>query len=297
MEIEKKRMRRILNISLLMLVMVAAGSAQDSKRPFQQLDDEVKKQRAGWARSKQEYATAFNAERGRLGDRFEEELFKYLGKDVEKHYWVSSFLEAPSYLHGHERLPYLALVIKQQALSLLRNKTDEKSLGNTVSLSVTAAILSEELGLTALADGYKQDAEKILATDSTYSGYFPAGNEYGRCLYASIGTDRKTPCNKDDALIRPVKQPIRGGMLDGKAISKPAPVYPEEAKAQRLSGEVKVEVLIDEEGKVESARAVSGQPLLQEAAVQAALQARFSVTRLSGQPYKVIGLLTYVFKQ
>lgn len=289
-------MENFLKIILLLLVMVVAVSAQQSKPPFHQLDEEVQKQRAGWAGSKQELAAAFNAERVRLGVRFEEELLKYLGRDIDKHYWVSSFLEAPSYLQGNERMPHLALLIKQQALSLLHNKTDEESLGDTVRLSVTASILSEELGLHSLADAYKRDAEKILAADSNYTAWVPGMDEYDRCLYASVGTERKAFCKKDDGQNRsPLRRPISGGILNGKAISKPAPVYPEEAKAKSLSGVITVEVLIDEAGKVESARGVGGPALLQEAAVNAARQARFAPTRLSGQPVKVIGVLTYNF--
>jgi TonB family protein len=91
------------------------------------------------------------------------------------------------------------------------------------------------------------------------------------------------------------RAPISGGVLNGKAISKPAPVYPAIAKAARASGTVVVQVTIDEEGEVISARAVSGHPLLQQAAVKAAYKARFSTVRLSGQPVKVTGTLTYNF--
>ena len=58
---------------------------------------------------------------------------------------------------------------------------------------------------------------------------------------------------------------------------------------------VVVQVTVDEEGKVISASAVSGHPLLRQAAVQAAYQARFSPTLLSGQPVKVTGTITYNF--
>jgi outer membrane biosynthesis protein TonB len=44
-----------------------------------------------------------------------------------------------------------------------------------------------------------------------------------------------------------------------------------------------------------SAKAVSGHPLLQAVAVQAARQARFSPTKLSGQPVKVTGVIQYNF--
>lgn len=88
---------------------------------------------------------------------------------------------------------------------------------------------------------------------------------------------------------------ISGGVLDGKAISKPAPTYPAIAKPVRASGTVTVQIVVDEEGKVISASALGGHPLLQQAAVDAARQARFSPTRLSGQAVKVSGVVTYNF--
>jgi protein TonB len=89
--------------------------------------------------------------------------------------------------------------------------------------------------------------------------------------------------------------PVSGGVLNGKAISKPQPAYPPIAKAARASGTVTVQIVVDESGRVISASAVSGHPLLQQAAVSAARQARFSPTLLSGQPVKVSGVITYNF--
>ena len=88
---------------------------------------------------------------------------------------------------------------------------------------------------------------------------------------------------------------FQGGTLNGKAVSKPVPAYPPIAKGARASGTVVVRVVVDEAGRVESAEAVSGHPLLQQAAVEAARQARFSPTLLSGQPIKVSGTITYNF--
>jgi protein TonB len=93
----------------------------------------------------------------------------------------------------------------------------------------------------------------------------------------------------------PRRAPISGGVLNGKAISLPKPPYPPIARAARAAGTVTVQVTIDESGKVISARAVGGHPLLQQAAVQAAYGARFSPTQLSGQPVKVTGIITYNF--
>jgi protein TonB len=56
-----------------------------------------------------------------------------------------------------------------------------------------------------------------------------------------------------------------------------------------------VQILIDEQGRVISAKATSGNPLLQGAAVQAAYRALFTPTILSGKPVKVTGSITYNF--
>jgi len=93
----------------------------------------------------------------------------------------------------------------------------------------------------------------------------------------------------------PPRAPISGGVLNGKAISLPKPAYPPIARQAHASGTVVVQVTIDENGHVISARAISGHPLLQAVSVGAARGARFSPTKLSGQPVKVTGVITYNF--
>ena len=88
---------------------------------------------------------------------------------------------------------------------------------------------------------------------------------------------------------------VSGGVLNGKAISKPQPPYPAIARAARASGVVVVSVTVDESGKVISARGVSGHPLLINAAVQSAYGWRFSPTMLSGQPVKDNRTITFNF--
>jgi Ca-activated chloride channel family protein len=89
--------------------------------------------------------------------------------------------------------------------------------------------------------------------------------------------------------------PVSGGVLNGKAVSLPKPIYPLAAQNMGAAGVVTVEVVVDETGKVISARALSGHPLLQTACVNAARLARFSPTILSGQAVKVLGTITYTF--
>ena len=87
------------------------------------------------------------------------------------------------------------------------------------------------------------------------------------------------------------KGPISGGMLNSKAIYMPVPEVP----GGEASGVVLVAVLVDEQGTVVEARAVSGPPPLHNAAVAAARLARFSPTLLMGEPVRVSGTLSYNF--
>lgn len=98
----------------------------------------------------------------------------------------------------------------------------------------------------------------------------------------------------EDYTVRP-PAPISAGVLNGKAVSKPPPHYPADAKAIGASGMVIVQIVVGEDGTVESAQAASGHPLLLAAAVEAAKKAMFKPTSLSGQPIKVSGVLTYNF--
>lgn len=88
---------------------------------------------------------------------------------------------------------------------------------------------------------------------------------------------------------------VSQGVLTSKVLNLPRPNYPPLAKQIRLQGPVSIQVLIDENGKVVSAKALSGHQVLVNAAEAAALQARFSPTLLSGQPVKVSGVIIYNF--
>jgi TonB family protein len=91
------------------------------------------------------------------------------------------------------------------------------------------------------------------------------------------------------------RRPISGGVLNGKAISLPKPDYPAEAREAKAGGTVVVQVTIDESGVVTDAKALSGNPLLLQASINAALQARFTPTSLLGEPVKVTGVIVFTF--
>ena len=84
-------------------------------------------------------------------------------------------------------------------------------------------------------------------------------------------------------------------VLNSEAKLLPKPTYPRMAIQIHLQGTVAVQVLIDETGKVVSAKAVSGHPLLVPEAVRAATGARFSPTIIGDQAVKISGVITYNF--
>jgi protein TonB len=112
----------------------------------------------------------------------------------------------------------------------------------------------------------------------------------------SVKSDGDAPAPAATTPVRtgPLK-PISGGVLNGKAISLPAPSYPDIARRAGTAGVVEVEVVIDINGKVISAKATSGPSLLRQPAEMAARLARFGPTLLSGQPVRVTGVITFNF--
>jgi outer membrane biosynthesis protein TonB len=90
----------------------------------------------------------------------------------------------------------------------------------------------------------------------------------------------------------PEKKCFDAGIVNKKAIYLPKPVYSPDIKA---SGAVEVRIVIDESGKVISAKAVSGHFLLRPFAESAARQAKFNPTNDVGK-IRIKGVLVYDFK-
>lgn len=83
--------------------------------------------------------------------------------------------------------------------------------------------------------------------------------------------------------------------VNSNATNLAIPTYPAAARAVRASGAVNVQVKIDEDGEVVIANAVSGHPLLRQAAEKAAKESRFLPTTLAGQIVTVTGIIVYNF--
>jgi protein TonB len=79
--------------------------------------------------------------------------------------------------------------------------------------------------------------------------------------------------------------PVAGGRFEEpKLLSSPAPTYPQAAMMQHIQGDVTVDALIDGTGHVSVAKVISGNPLLQQAALAAVRTWKYQPARLDGDP-------------
>jgi TonB family protein len=178
-----------------------------------------------------------------------------------------------------------------------------------VALIVTRGFRRDENAATEPATATASPSEAMTSSESstTSSEGKPASlsettpsNQPTNKKEQEIPTLKGAPTEKSLSAPTPVEKatphaPISGGVLNGKAIYLAKPAYPPSARAAHASGSVTVQVLIDENGKVLTAHAVSGHPLLQASAISAARASKFTPTKLSGQQVKVSGVIVYNF--
>jgi len=88
---------------------------------------------------------------------------------------------------------------------------------------------------------------------------------------------------------------IGGDIAEPKKIRDVRPVYPQEAKDAGVQGIVILEVTIDPQGDVSDARVLRSVPMLDEPALDAVQQWRFTPTVLNGQPVPVVMTVTVNF--
>jgi len=116
-----------------------------------------------------------------------------------------------------------------------------------------------------------------------------AGGEDGGVLGGVLGgmpSGPAAPPPPPSATKKTVRR-VGGDVKPPRQLVRVNPVYPAIAQIAKVEGTVEVDAVIDEEGKVVQARAVSGPPLLLAAALQAVLKWRYEPTYLDGMPVSI----------
>jgi protein TonB len=93
----------------------------------------------------------------------------------------------------------------------------------------------------------------------------------------------------------PQKLRISSGVAEGNLINKVEPPYPQMAKIAHVQGDVVLQALISKQGTIENLRAVSGHPILIQAAMDAVKQWRYKPYLLNGDPVEVETTITVRF--
>ena len=136
-----------------------------------------------------------------------------------------------------------------------------------------------------------REVARSIGTGIGSIGGTPDGDEHS----TAAKVPPPPPFVKKEAVKPPTVHKISLGVINGKAINLVKPPYPPVARAVHADGAVNVQVTIDEQGNVIAANAVSGHPLLRQAAENAARASKFDPTTLSRQPVKVTGVIVYKF--
>lgn len=83
-------------------------------------------------------------------------------------------------------------------------------------------------------------------------------------------------------------KPVRvARMMEGNLIHRVQPAYPALAKQARIQGSVVLRAVINREGVIENLQAVSGPPVLEQAAIEAVKQWRYKPYLLDGEAIEV----------
>lgn len=98
--------------------------------------------------------------------------------------------------------------------------------------------------------------------------------------------------------VPPTAQPVRlhSGIQTPIKIAHVDPVYPSIAQQARVQGVVVLEAVIDAAGRVNGVRVLRSLPLLEDAAIAAVKQWRYTPARLNGETIPVIMTITVNFK-
>lgn len=146
-------------------------------------------------------------------------------------------------------------------------------------------------GVTSFRVENRELCESIVAALAEKAGLVRQGEIYVRMNSSS----RAAVAARMDPANRPAVA-VENEALSARVISLPRPVTPAEARESKTTGIVRVLVTVDEQGNVVDAEAISGTPILQAAAVEAARQAKFEPVMTNGRPVKTKSVISYTFQ-
>lgn len=185
----------------------------------------------------------------------------------------------------------------------------------TVSVSTPAPVLTiassesttpTELKATPRGETVSSSLEsKVANAESRESSAVPARTTEDEAVTKTgtgLANKKEAPAvaasenNEISSSREPTLRHVSEKLLREAAINLPMPEYPRDGSRERVPGKVEVQVVVNERGEVGSARAISGDSPLNQAAERAARRARFLPAKLSSDPTRVFGVISYDFR-
>jgi TonB family protein len=127
------------------------------------------------------------------------------------------------------------------------------------------------------------------------------GNEYAKVhleLAEPLGLPDRIDFSPPADAVAPPPQKITTSpaVTQGHVLSKPAPAYPQSAKAKRVEGKVVMQATIDESGHITRLQVVSGPLELQGAAIDSVRQWTYEPYLLNGKPVEIETTISVIFR-
>lgn len=182
--------------------------------------------------------------------------------------------------------------------SLDNSKTAAAVKNDSTSQTESTAKIENPIQTDAPKEPIKQPVE-VSKTDSNNSSAQTANKNVESPVSVNnpapveAKTETQPATNKVDA--PKTDSPLVVGSLIEYVTQKVNPTYPPAARTVRMSGIVKVDVVVDEEGKVTEVQKTSGPQMLQRAATDAVKKWKFKPFVRDGQPTKATGFISFNF--
>jgi protein TonB len=116
----------------------------------------------------------------------------------------------------------------------------------------------------------------------------------GPGIPGAIFPGHSQPPRVRQAVTGPVRLP--SSLVAGLLVSKVLPAYPQIAKAARRQGVIVLQATISRTGTIENLRVISGDPMLQQAALESVSHWRYRPYLLNGQPVEVETTVNVIFR-
>jgi periplasmic protein TonB len=158
----------------------------------------------------------------------------------------------------------------------------------------TAARLSDTAAPTEAPTDIVDEVERAPAGPVAI-GAIPAGTPGLGDTPGALGSPLAVLPPLPPPPLPPAPIPVGGAIRAPKKIVDVAPIYPALARSARVQGKVILEAVINERGVVERLKVLRSQPLLDEAAIAAVRQWRYTPTLLNGAPVAVLISITINF--